>query len=464
MKKAVIFRFLGIVLLAVGVSSLIFYYFIGRYILEDTISSMEMTISVVDYSLDYEGNLQEQLEELGREVMEETARITLIGLDGKVEADNSGVDPETMENHLEREEVAQTIEKGSGSARRYSESQEKKFLYVAKLTQNGEYVLRMAVPYTGMFDYLGDVFPVLLGGVGLTFLISGFAAVRFSNTITHPLLEISEELGKVKSEGLHFDFKHYQYPELNVIADTTRGMAEEIRAHMQRLEKEKRIRQEFFSNASHELKTPITSIRGYAELLEQDLIPDEGVRKDFLHRILKETEHMTSVINDILMISRLEAKEAEVTFSMVKIPALVKELFESMEPMAAEYKVKLHQDCEDVELYASVQQMRELLSNLISNGIKYNHPEGNVWVEAEKDGEYVRIYVRDDGCGISKEEQARIFERFYRVDKGRSRKMGGTGLGLSIVKHIVEYYNGEITLRSCPGKGSEFIVLWPVKI
>ena len=238
-------------------------------------------------------------------------------------------------------------------------------------------------------------------------------------------------------------------------------MAAEIREHMDRLEKEKRIRQEFFSNASHELKTPITSIKGYAELLDQGFVKDEATKKDFIARILKETDNMTNLINDILMISRLEAKEAEVTYSMVRIAPLLTEIFESAEPIAAEYQVTLHKECEPLTIEASAKQLRELIMNLVSNGIKYNHPGGNVWVEISSEGPDMCIRVRDDGCGISKEEQERVFERFYRVDKGRSKKMGGTGLGLSIVKHIVEFYGGHIELTSTPGKGSCFTVTIP---
>ena len=248
-----------------------------------------------------------------------------------------------------------------------------------------------------------------------------------------------------------------------MISETTMKMAAEIRAHMDRLEKEKKIRQEFFSNASHELKTPITSVRGYAELLDQGFIRDEATKKDFYARILKETDNMTNLINDILMISRLEAKEAEVTLSTVRIGPLLTEIFESMEPIAADAQVMLHKECSPVAIEASTQQMRELIMNLVSNGVKYNHPGGNVWVEVWPENGMLYIQVKDDGCGISREDQDRIFERFYRVDKGRSKKIGGTGLGLSIVKHIVEYYNGSIKLESEPGKGSCFTVGIPFK-
>ncbi len=133
-----------------------------------------------------------------------------------------------------------------------------------------------------------------------------------------------------------------------------------------------------------------------------------------------------------------------------------------MESIAAEHQVKLHMECEPLQIEASVRQMRELLVNLVGNGIKYNHPGGNVWVNVCCCGDGISIRVQDDGCGIGLEDQERIFERFYRVDKGRSKKMGGTGLGLSIVKHIVKFYEGDISVQSVLGEGSVFVVTLPL--
>ena len=459
MKRAILLRFVAILMLALAVSSVFSYYFIGKNMLKSNRESMLNTIHVVDYSLNYDGDLQEQLSRLHEATMDENSRVTIIGEDGTVVADNEIEQVDSLENHLEREEVKEALRSGSGFATRNSESLGENMLYVAVHSKKGPYVVRMAVPYTNMLDYMILIFPVLLLGTGIAFAMSVVIAVRFTNTITTPLNEISREMEKVRSDNPSFTFKTYK--ELNVISATTMKMAEEIREHMDRLEKEKRIRQEFFSNASHELKTPITSVRGYAELLDQGFVTDEAVKKDFIARILKETDNMTNLINDILMISRLEAKEAEVTYSTVRMVPLLTEIFESVEPIAAEYQVTLHKECEPVSIEASAKQLRELIMNLVSNGIKYNHPGGNVWVEISARGTDMCVRVRDDGCGIRKEDQDRIFERFYRVDKGRSKKMGGTGLGLSIVKHIAEYYNGHIELESEPGKGSCFTVTIP---
>ena len=461
MKRAVLLRFVVILLLALAVSGAFSYYFIGRNMLEHDKISMLNTIRAVDYALDYHADLQEQVERLQSSAMDENSRITVIASDGTVVADSEIDRPDVMENHLEREEVREAFAEGTGSDTRSSESLGESMLYVAARSACGDYVVRMAIPYTNLIDYMITIFPVLLLGTGIAFAVSVVIAIRFSDTITTPLSEICAEMGKVRGTQQDFSFKKYKYRELNVISETTMKMAAEIRAHMERLEREKGIRQEFFSNASHELKTPITSVRGYAELLDQGFVRDEATKKDFYARILRETDNMTNLINDILMISRLEAKEAEVTFSDVRIGPLLAEVFESMEPIAADAQVMLHKECSPVSIEASARQLRELVMNLVSNGIKYNHPGGNVWVEAWPESGRLFIQVKDDGCGISRADQERIFERFYRVDKGRSKKIGGTGLGLSIVKHIVEYYGGSIRLESEPGKGSCFTVELP---
>lgn len=462
MKKAILLRFTAILLLVLAAGGIFTCYCTGRNLLDTNRASLFNTIHVVDYFLDYGGDLSTQLTRLHEAALDGNSRVTVIGADGTVCADNEVDRVETLENHLEREEVREALETGTGYAARYSASMGRSMLYAAARSARGDYIIRLAVPYTGILDYMRRSFPALLAGLLGIFAISLVMAFRFADTVITPLRGICTEMEKVKRNESPLSFPKYRYRELNVIAETTLRMAEEIGEHMESLEREKGIRQEFFSNASHELKTPITSIRGYAELLNQGLVSDEAVQKDFLARILRETEHMTGLIDDILMISRLETKETEETFTTVCMQSLLVEVMESAEPIAADYGVTLHADCSPVWVRAGARQLRELLMNLISNGIKYNHSGGNVWVEIASCSGGLAIRVRDDGCGIGRTEQERIFERFYRVDKGRSRKMGGTGLGLAIVRHIVEFYGGDITLESVPGEGSCFTVRLPL--
>lgn len=421
MRNSILLRFAAILLLALSLSSVISSFLLGRNMLNEKISSMKETIATIDYALEYENSLQEQVRNLHTSVLGPDTRLTIIDRGGEVLADSDLDSPDAMENHLERKEVGDALKSGSGYATRYSKSLEKHLLYVAILTE-GQRIIRLSVPYNNIFDYILLLLPILLVGMVIAFLVSVTIAARFSDHIA----------------------------------------SDEMKRQMEQMEKDKKIRQEFFSNASHELKTPITSVRGYVELLCQDFVQDEASRKDFLNRILKEAERMTDLIDDILMISRLESKDVEVTLSRVSLKKVLDEVLESLEPQAAACQVTVSGKCEDIFLQASLQQMRELLQNLISNGIKYNHSGGHVWVRVWQEPRAVYLEVSDDGVGIDPEDRERVFERFFRVDKGRSRKMGGTGLGLSIVKHIAAYYGGNVKLTSEPGKGSTFLVEIPL--
>lgn len=421
-NKKVLLRFSLILVLALVISSIISSVLLGRIILDQNKESMLRVISVVDYALDYSEPLQGQLRDMTMISEDENVRITIIDREGTVLADSDLESVNAMENHLEREEVRSALESGYGYATRYSQSLNQHQLYVAVLAENGQNVIRMAVKYRTVTDYLLILLPTLLIGVVVAFAISLAVTARFTDHMA----------------------------------------SDEMRRQMELMEKEKKLRQEFFSNASHELKTPITSVRGYAELLVQDFVKDEATQKDFLRRILKETDHMASLIDDILRISRLESKDAEVTLSRVQMKKVLQEVLESLQPQADSCEVSITGESEDLAIQASVQHMREILLNLISNGIKYNHPGGHVWTTIWQGKDIVYIEVKDDGVGIEAEDQKRVFERFFRVDKGRSRKLGGTGLGLSIVKHVAAYYGGEVKLTSEPGKGSRFLVEIPL--
>lgn len=463
MKKAILVRFSMILFVALAVSSAISYFFMGNKLLVDNEKNLLNIVHMIDYTLEYRGDIQKECMRMQKQLEDVNVRITIIGTDGTVLADTQAESYVGMENHLEREEIKMALSGKVGYAKRYSETMQEDMLYVADMSADGNYVIRAATVYTGLRDYFVSIAPVLLLGVAVAYAIGAIVCIRFADTITEPLTEISAELQKIHTNTWDFSFQQYQYEELNIISEATTRLAEEVKAQISRLEFEKKVRQEFFSNASHELKTPITAIRGYAELLDNGFVADEETKGKFIKRILKSTDSMTQLIEDILMISRLETKDAEVTFSIVRLKPLVQEIFDAVEPIASKYQVALHMEGESVALEASAKQMRELLMNLIVNGIKYNHPGGNVWVKIASGGHNVVIKVKDDGMGIREQDQSRIFERFYRVDKGRSKKMGGTGLGLSIVKHIVEFNDGYLRLKSKVNAGSEFIISLPLE-
>lgn len=575
MKKAILQRFLLVLLIALliccGISCLI----ISNTFYKNTIQQMLYSLKLIDYSLDYSGDLQAQTEVLNPITMTNDTRITILDFDGNVCADSSVHDAAHLENHLDRTEIEEALQKGYGSSHRNSSTLDTQMLYVSYRSEKSDYIIRLAIPFGGVWEYISLVLPGLLVSCIAAFFISLFFASRFAKTITEPLDEISNELLKIEDNRQDFRFSEYQYDELNQIVITTAKLSDRIQKTMDKLRLERnkidyilcnmtegfllldeqqnvltinysarkildcpmveqglhltrytqkaplleaadkanndnrslsfdlklgngiyavhvttiqklvfsdsysgiaillvdvtsdrnsqQMRQEFFSNVSHELKTPITSIQGFAELLESGMVTDEATKKEFLSRIKKETRSMTNLIDDILMISKLESKQHEVAFAPLRIKPLIEDIISSLSSVAQLQGISMTLDCEDITYYANAQQIHQLVNNLMSNAVKYNRENGRVQVTVKQEANNLLIAVADTGIGIPKASQGRVFERFYRVDKGRSKKMGGTGLGLSIVKHIVQFYNGSISLESQVNVGTTITVRLPIK-
>lgn len=229
-----------------------------------------------------------------------------------------------------------------------------------------------------------------------------------------------------------------------------------------KMRKLEQLRTEFVSNVTHELKTPITSIKGFIETLKSGALTDEKVATKFLDIIDIEAERLHDLINDILHLSEIETKQKDTNLESFSLRTAIEEVFAIVQNMAHEKGINLHNQVRpELMIKANKNRMKQLILNLVDNGLKYNVSQGAVTIAACRDLGKIVISVKDTGIGIPDEHQARIFERFYRVDKGRTRDRGGTGLGLSIVKHIVNLYNGDIKVRSELNKGTEFIIQIP---
>lgn len=226
------------------------------------------------------------------------------------------------------------------------------------------------------------------------------------------------------------------------------------------LEKQKR---EFFSNASHELKTPITSILGFSEMISQNIVQTDEQKNEILKRIEIEARRMSELINNLLLISKLESSSwATAINTDFNFADVITEAIDSVSPLKDGEPVEIELLAVDVAVYASKQQLYEMCVNLIENAVKYNKPHGKVTVELRAKRHHVILRVTDTGIGIPSEHQARIFERFFRVDYGRDKKVGGSGLGLSIVKHIVTTHGGEISLKSRKDYGTTIEIRLPI--
>ena len=458
MRKAILTKFIHLLFLALILNTFIAFVVTSSLLLKRSREDMHFALESVDRMLDYTGNVKEQLIKLGGLADESKSRYTLISMDGTVVADTDVKDVSQMENHLKRQEVKDAILDGYGYSVHRSSTLGMQMAYAAIPSSDGNYILRLSARSTGLGEYMLMLIPAAFLSFGIAFLASVSEAERFSQSITRPLQEISSEMVRMDNDYTSFSFEKCQYDEINVIADTTTRMSRNMKKYLERIEKEKQIRQEFFSNASHELKTPITSIRGYVELLESGMVKNHDTAKDFLGRIKKEAMRMTNLVDDILMISRLESRGAKVDIISINTTELLEECLLSIDSQAASRGIKVHKECENFTIRADLRQMQELFNNLLTNAVKYNNENGDIWVNVKHWGADMILTVRDTGVGIPSDSKDRIFERFYRVDKGRSRRQGGTGLGLSIVKHIVNYYHGTVSVKSELGKGSTFTV------
>lgn len=225
-------------------------------------------------------------------------------------------------------------------------------------------------------------------------------------------------------------------------------------------EQREKLRREFSANVSHELKTPLTSISGFAELMSQGLVPSDKVR-EFSLDIQKECTRLTNLVEDIIDLSRLEEGGGDMTWEDIDLYTLCDDVLQSLEPVAKRQTVTLRLAGESLQVRGVYQVLREMIYNLCDNAIKYNRSGGSVTVTVARSAGRVSVTVADTGIGIPYEDQSRVFERFYRVDKSHSRAIGGTGLGLSIVKHAAALHGAEIKLQSQPEDGTVITVLFP---
>jgi two-component system phosphate regulon sensor histidine kinase PhoR len=236
-------------------------------------------------------------------------------------------------------------------------------------------------------------------------------------------------------------------------------MAEKLGSDIERLNKLERVRSEFLANVSHELRTPIFSIQGFLETLLDGAVDDPGVNKEFLEKAHKHASRLNALLNDLIDISRIESGDMKMSFRYFGIAEFVRQVVDELRPQAEKKQISLtfHSGVEAAaQVYGDRDRLKQVLINLIDNGIKYTESGGSVRCSVEGDGDRCVVSVSDTGTGIPPEHTGRIFERFYRVDRDRSRQVGGTGLGLAIVKHIVEAHGSSVSVQSTVGKGSTF--------
>lgn len=397
---------------------------------------------------------------LGDTFKSEGIRITIIKRDGKVLYDN--YKGKITEKHLQREEVKQAIAEGTGTCIRHSDTMQRSYLYVADYESDNQTIVRLAMPFDGLSQSISILLAPFIFSICISFMVVFILSKRMADEIVEPFQDITNTINSTNISEDVLSFDKYDYPELYKITDALTNMSMENKKYLERLGKEKKVRQEFFSNASHELKTPLTSIRGYTELIRSHTIQDSAQIDTCLDCVLKESDHMTQLINDILTISKLETEEMQVTYSHIQVKKLLDSVVETLKPQIEAMDLKVYVNATDFTVFASLDHIKGIFYNLISNAIKYNKSNGRIDIELKKNQKNMYFSVEDTGIGIAKKDQERIFQRFYRVDKQRSKTIPGTGLGLSIVKHVVYYYEGKVHLTSKENIGTKIVVELPI--
>lgn len=433
MRKKINSRFMGIALFSIIITTLVmtivFYTQLKKQVFSDLAIVTELLMNQESY--------KKQTKDL---------RITIVDPDGTVSFDST-VDTQTLSPHLDRPEIIQAMETGTGKGVRMSDTLAENVFYYAKLLENGQ-VLRVGKEAHSVFAVMFSALPGIIGMALLLTCVSFLVSHYLTAAVIKPIDEMASDMDHINEEK--------SYPELIPFARKIRTQHEEILSAVN-------IRQEFTANVTHELKTPLAAISGYAELMEVGIASQEDV-KNFSGKIRKSAARLLTLINDIIKLSELDEENTDENLSLVNLAEIAEESVEMLSLNAPKKHVSLiYEGVKEANVRIGKELAQELVFNLIENAIRYNRPDGKVLVKVEKDSQNITFSVEDTGIGIPAEHQERIFERFYRVDKSRSKELGGTGLGLAIVKHICVLTNGDLKLMSKPNVGTKIFITWENK-
>jgi two-component system, OmpR family, phosphate regulon sensor histidine kinase PhoR len=397
------------------------------------------------------------------------ARLTWIGSEGQVLADTEA-SPTRMDNHRGRPEVDAALAGRTGAARRKSSTVGVDFLYVAVPAAHG--ALRAAVPLAEVRDRVNEVRKRMLAATALAFLPAMALALLFARFTARRLGGIIGFASELARGNFRASIPNPPRDELGLLEDKLNETGGKLAAMFQELEREhseleklERVRKDFVINVSHELRTPLASIQGYTETLLDGALEDPSHNRRFLNIIRQNAERLANLTADLLTLSRVEMNQQKFHFGPQELDCVLASVIDTMAPLAARKNLtlELHHPEDPVDAYCDPEAVSQIVTNLIDNALKYT-PEGGsitLGIRPSASQEMVEVYVRDTGAGIPEEELPRLFERFYRVDKARSRELGGTGLGLAIVKHIVRAHGGEVGVSSRLGAGTEFTFTLP---
>jgi two-component system phosphate regulon sensor histidine kinase PhoR len=433
-----IFRSIFVVAISVFLSSLVL--FLG--VLYSYFSTVQRVQLRMQTELAAKGVSDEGIAYFDGFEFDNNLRVTWINADGTVIFDSKS-DTSEMENHLEREEIKQAFAQGLGESSRYSLTLMERLLYCAQRLEDGT-VLRLSIAQsTIIMLILGMAQPIAII-IAVALILSLVLAFGLSRKIVKPLNELN--LDK---------------PMENKGYDEIKPLLRRIESQQRQRDELEQMRREFTANVSHELKTPLHTISGCAELLANGMVKPCDVAK-FSTQIYSEAQRMIRLVEDIIKLSHLDEGATDMKREDVDLYAVAEDTVKILSSSAEEAGIQMNLEGEKAVINGIPQLLQGIIYNLCDNAIKYNREGGLVTVSVKNEEHQVQLSVSDTGIGIPIEHQERIFERFYRVDKSHSKKIGGTGLGLSIVKHAARLHNASIKVHSEVGVGTTIVVSFPV--
>ena len=372
--------------------------------------------------------------------VEVNTRVTRIGADGTVLYDSGG-DERLLENHKGREEVKQALASGEGEITRMSDTRDREMYYYATMLDDGT-VLRVSKNMESLAGTAFRMLPVMFLIAAVMILLTVILASWQTRRLIKPINEL--------------DIEH---PLDNMVYEELTPLLTAMDQSNREKEEVSNMRKEFSANVSHELKTPLTSISGYAEIMKNGLVRPQDI-PNFSERIYKEARRLITLVEDIIKLSKLDEESVELEKEDVELYGLCREIVSRLSPQANARRVQVSVQGEQV-VYRGIRQiLDEMIYNVCENAIKYNNEGGRVVVWCGKTLNGAKISVTDNGIGIPEEHLDRIFERFYRVDKSHSKERGGTGLGLSIVKHGAILHGAKVQVESKVGEGTRIDILF----
>lgn len=432
MKKKINLQFMFIsavgILLTFCLSTVIFYELFKSEVVDELKTYADVIKETQSYDQILQGEYDPDVDDL---------RITMIKKDGKVFYD-SFADAKKMENHANRQEVRQALKHGNGKAIRTSDTLDKNTFYYAVRLDDGN-ILRVAKESRSIWSVFIKVMPAILILIFVILAISKMLSDVLTKSLLLPIEQMSENLDHLEDITTYKELM----PFINTIQEQHKNILMNAK-----------MRQEFTANVSHELKTPLTAISGYSELIQNGMTNEEETIR-FAGEIHKSAKRLLTLINDTIRLSQLDTSEQKVIYEAIDLYKIAEDCVNMLKFSAENHGITISIHGTNAYLEGNKEMLEEVVYNLCDNAIRYNNEGGKVDVTVKPVKGKIYLCVEDNGIGISKEHQERIFERFYRVDKSRSKSTGGTGLGLAIVKHIIQQHGAHMELTSEKGKGTK---------